>query len=250
MSEASNLLGFTIKLKYIIIVLLMLSPLTFADNRPGFVCGKFNGHVMEVPANYIIYWAEYEGASIWNPDFIYNKKGCEANFRVLPMIINWPDMQAGDQEEWWKKKRGFDGLTISVEPLQKTDPDVTYMRNFYLKKREDKRFDPMMYHQELNLYSVKVTKKSVRSKLADRSSRYFFDENINNYYWAEIDGRIPVVFDCMWLPLKKRYYTCEAMFVMPEIGVFVEVIFTPEKLLQWQEIVSKTQQFLLSKIKH
>ncbi|MEI9749089.1 hypothetical protein [Moellerella wisconsensis] len=220
MSEASNLFGFTIKLKYIIIVLLMLSPLTFADNRPGFVCGKFNGHVMEVPANYIIYWAEYEGASIWNPDFIYNKKGCEANFRVLPMIINWPDMQAGDQEEWWKKKR------------------------------EDKRFDPMMYHQELNLYSVKVTKKSVRSKLADRSSRYFFDENINNYYWAEIDGRIPVVFDCMWLPLKKRYYTCEAMFVMPEIGVFVEVIFTPEKLLQWQEIVSKTQQFLLSKIKH
>ncbi|MEI9751182.1 hypothetical protein V5085_09600, partial [Moellerella wisconsensis] len=40
------------------------------------------------------------------------------------------------------------------------------------------------------------------------------------------------------------------MFVMPEIGVFVEVIFTPEKLLQWQEIVSKTQQFLLSKNKH
>lgn len=107
-----------------------------------------------------------------------------------------------------------------------------------------------MYHQELNLYSVKVTKKSVRTKLADRSSRYFFDENINNYYWAEIDGRISVVFDCIWLPLAKRYYTCKAMFVMPEIGVFIEVIFTPEKLPQWQEIVSKTQQFLLSKIKH
>ncbi|EEQ16926.1 hypothetical protein yinte0001_11070, partial [Yersinia intermedia ATCC 29909] len=44
-----------------------MSPLGFAENRPGFVCGKFNGHVMEVPDSYIIYWAEYEGASAWDP---------------------------------------------------------------------------------------------------------------------------------------------------------------------------------------
>ena len=250
MSVVINLFGYFIKLKAIMILLLTMSPLIFADNRPGFVCGKFNGHVMEVPANYIIYWAEYEGASSWNPDFIHNKKGCEANFRSLPMIANWPDMQPGDQVEWGNEKHGFNGLTIGVEPLQKPNPDLIYMRDFYLEEREDKRFDPMIYHEELNLYSVKVTKKLVRSEPQDKNSPYFFDEDINNYYWAEIDGRIPVVFDCMWLPLDKKYYTCEALFVMPEIGVFVDVTFTPEKLPQWQEIVSNTQQFLLSKIKH
>ena len=51
------------------IMLLIISPLTFAENRPGFVCGKFNGHVMEVPDRYIIYWAEYEGASARGSQF-------------------------------------------------------------------------------------------------------------------------------------------------------------------------------------
>ena len=48
---------------FLMLFILIISPLSFAENRPGFVCGKFNGHVMEVPKEYIIYWAEYEGAS-------------------------------------------------------------------------------------------------------------------------------------------------------------------------------------------
>ncbi len=68
-----------LRLNYIIIVLLILSLLTFADNRLGFICGKFNGHVMEVPANYIIYWAEYEDASILKPILSIIKKAVRRN---------------------------------------------------------------------------------------------------------------------------------------------------------------------------
>ncbi|EEQ04700.1 hypothetical protein yberc0001_39010, partial [Yersinia bercovieri ATCC 43970] len=75
MCHQSNGNGLLIYNLYLAIILLMLSTLSYADNRPGFVCGKFNGHVMEVPQSYIIYWAEYEGASAWDPDFINNKKG-------------------------------------------------------------------------------------------------------------------------------------------------------------------------------
>ncbi|EMW0000005.1 hypothetical protein AADX38_002006, partial [Yersinia enterocolitica] len=57
----SNILG--LYSSVLVIALLIISPLSLAENRPGFVCGKFNGHVMEVPDSYIIYWAEYEGAS-------------------------------------------------------------------------------------------------------------------------------------------------------------------------------------------
>ncbi|HEN3580992.1 TPA: hypothetical protein U5D98_004297, partial [Yersinia enterocolitica] len=127
------------------IMLLIISPLTFADNRPGFVCGKFNGHVMEVPDSYIIYWAEYEGASAWDPNFIYNKKGCDANFVVLPMITSWPDMKPGDQELWYKQGLRFEGLEITVRPFRRSDTDATFMRDAYLRKDKNKVFDPVVY---------------------------------------------------------------------------------------------------------
>ncbi|WP_186378442.1 hypothetical protein [Yersinia intermedia] len=231
------------------IMLLIMSPLTFAENRPGFVCGKFNGHVMEVPKEYIIYWAEYEGKSSWTPGFTKNKKGCDANFTSLPMIASWPDMQPGDQELWYKQGLEYEGLAITVRPFRRSDIDITYKRDFFLRKQNDRTFDPVVYINELGLFFVKATRKLFRAEPQDRNSPYWFDEDVNGYYWAEVNGRIPVIFDCQWLPLEKRYYICEARFVMPGIGSRVEVTFTVEKLPQWRAIVSSTQQFLLSHIK-
>ncbi|MFW5389547.1 hypothetical protein V1952_22030 [Yersinia sp. 2542 StPb PI] len=251
----SRLLCDKTRVRYFVILFLMafllMSSLSFAENRPGFVCGKFNGHVMEVPDSYIIYWAEYEGASAWDPDFINNKKGCDANFVVLPMIASWPDMQPGDQELWYKQGLEYEGLRMRVEPYRRSDTDVAFMRDAYLRLRkyENKTFDPVVYINELELFFVKATTKLFRAEPQDRNSPYWFDEDVNGYYWAEVNGRIPVIFDCVWLPLEKRYYRCEALFVIPEIGSLVEVTFTVEKLPQWRAIVSNTQQFLLSHIK-
>ncbi|HEI6852443.1 TPA: hypothetical protein SJ558_003485 [Yersinia enterocolitica] len=231
------------------IMLLIISPLTFAENRPGFVCGKFNGHVMEVPDSYIIYWAEYEGASAWDPNFIYNKKGCNANFVVLPMITSWPDMKPGDQNRWYEQGLEYEGLRISVRPFRRSDTDAAFMRDAYLRKDKNKVFDPVVYIENLGLFFVKATRKIDRFPPVEKNDPYRFDEDVNGYYWAEVNGQVPVVFDCQWLPLKKRYYICEALFVMPEIGSLVRVIFTIEKLPQWKQIVSNTQQFLLSHIK-
>ena len=231
------------------VILLIVSPMTFAENRPGFVCGKFNGHVMEVPDSYIIYWAEYEGKSSWTPGFTKNKKGCDANFTSLPMIASWPDMQPGDKSKWYKQGLEYEGLAISVEPFKRSDTDITYKRDFFLRKQNDRTFDPVIYIDKLGLFFVKATRKLFRTEPQDRNSPYWFDEDVNGYYWAEVNGRVPVVFDCQWLPLEKRYYICDARFVMPEIGSLVEVTFTIEKLPQWRAIVSNTQQFLLSHIK-
>ncbi|MGP2408768.1 hypothetical protein [Yersinia sp. 2538 StPb PI] len=228
---------------------LLMSPLSFAENRPGFVCGKFNDHVMEVPKEYIIYWAEYEGKSSWTPGFTKNKKGCDANFTSLPMIASWPDMQPGDKSKWYKQGLEYEGLAISVEPFKRSDTDITYKRDFFLRKQNDRTFDSVVYIDKLGLFFVKATRKLFRAEPQDRNSPYWFDEDVNGYYWAEVNGQVPVVFDCQWLPLEKRYYICEARFVMPEIGSLVEVIFTVEKLPQWRAIVSSTQQFLLSHIK-
>ena len=204
---------------------------------------------MEVPKEYIIYWAEYEGKSSWTPGFTKNKKGCDANFTSLPMIASWPDMQPGDKSKWYKQGLEYEGLAITVRPFRRSDIDITYKRDFFLRKQNDRTFDPVIYIDKLGLFFVKSTRKLFRAEPQDRNSPYWFDKTINGYYWAEVNGRIPVIFDCQWLPLEKRYYICEARFVMPEIGSLVEVIFTVEKLPQWRAIVSSTQQFLLSHIK-
>ncbi|MFA3761723.1 hypothetical protein [Yersinia sp. 2466 StPb PI] len=249
----SSLLCDKTLVRYFIILLIMafllMLPLSFAENRPGFVCGKFNVHVMEVPKEYIIYWAEYEGKSSWTPGFTKNKKGCDANFTSLPMIASWPDMQPGDKSKWYKQGLEYEGLAISVEPFKRSDTDITYKRDFFLRKQNDRTFDSVVYIDKLGLFFVKATRKLFRAEPQDRNSPYWFDEDVNGYYWAEVNGQVPVVFDCQWLPLEKRYYICEARFVMPEIGSLVEVIFTVEKLPQWRAIVSSTQQFLLSHIK-
>ncbi|MGP2515247.1 hypothetical protein [Yersinia sp. 2545 StPb PI] len=249
----SSLLCDKTLVRYFIILLIMafllMSPLSFAENRPSFVCGKFNVHVMEVPKEYIIYWAEYEGKSSWTPGFTKNKKGCDANFTSLPMIASWPDMQPGDKSKWYKQGLEYEGLVISVEPFKRSDTDITYKRDFFLRKQNDRTFDSVVYIDKLGLFFVKATRKLFRAEPQDRNSPYWFDEDVNGYYWAEVNGQVPVVFDCQWLPLEKRYYICEARFVMPEIGSLVEVIFTVEKLPQWRAIVSSTQQFLLSHIK-
>ncbi len=124
------------------------------------------------------------------------------------------------------------------------------MRDFYLEKRKDKIFESIVYMDNLELYFTKVTKKLIRSSQQDKSDPYWFDEDINGYYWSENEGRVDVVFNCLWLPLEKKYYICDALFVMSEIGSLVEVTFTVENLPQWKTIVSSTQQFLLAHIKH
>ncbi|MFA3779631.1 hypothetical protein [Yersinia sp. 1652 StPb PI] len=249
----SRLLCDKTRVRYFVILFLMafllMSSLSFAENRPGFVCGKFNGHVMEVPKAYIIYWAEYEGKSSWTPGFTKNKKGCDANFTSLPMITSWPDMQPGDKSKWYKQGLEYEGLRMRVEPFKRTDTDITFKRDFFLRKQNDRTFDPVIYIDKLGLFFVKATRKLFRAEPQDRNSPYWFDEDVNGYYWAEANGRIPVIFDCQWLPLEKRYYICEAIFVMPEIGSLVRIFFTVEKLPQWRSIVSSTQQFLLSHIK-
>ncbi|AJI84550.1 putative exported protein [Yersinia enterocolitica] len=165
------------------------------------------------------------------------------------MIASWPDMQPGDKSKWYKQRLRFEGLAISVEPFKRSDTDITYKRDFFLRKQNDRTFDPVIYIDKLGLFFVEATRKIARFPPVEKNDPYRFDEDINGYYWAEVNGQVPVVFDCQWLPLEKRYYICDALFVMPEIGSLVEVTFTIEKLPQWRAIVSRTQQFLLSHIK-
>ncbi|ETT02092.1 hypothetical protein [Providencia alcalifaciens] len=87
------------------IFILLISTSSMADNRPGFVCGRFNDTVIEVPSNYVYSFEEYEGYSYFDPRFLENKKGCDANFRVLPLIMSWPEMKPFNKNGNEKNKK-------------------------------------------------------------------------------------------------------------------------------------------------
>ncbi|EEQ16928.1 hypothetical protein yinte0001_42640, partial [Yersinia intermedia ATCC 29909] len=74
---------------------------------------------------------------------------------VLPMIASWPDMQPGDQELWYKQGLEYEGLRMRVEPFKRTDTDITFKRDFFLRKQNDRTFYPVIYIDKLGLFFVK-----------------------------------------------------------------------------------------------
>lgn len=68
------------------------------------------------------------------------------------MITSWPDMKPGDQNLWYEQILRFEGLTISVRPFRRSDTDVAFMRDAYLRKDKNKVFDPVVYIENLGLF--------------------------------------------------------------------------------------------------
>lgn len=155
----------------LILPLLLFSHISYGENRPGFVCGQFNKNIIEVPSEYVFPFAEYEGYSYFDPRFVENKKGCEANFRILPMRMSWPEMKPIDSNENIKIIR------VSIEPL---DGDVNgyleYKRYLYLDRGEEKIKGEVLYDEKINLYFSDVELKRMKKNI---DPEYYK----NRYYW-------------------------------------------------------------------
>lgn len=206
---------------------------SFAEDM---VCGKLNGHVIEVSRKYIVFWPEYEGKSSWEKGFIHNKEGCDANLVSLPMIMTWPGMTPANHTTYFLQNPEFEGLGIHLEPLTRPNGDLRYRLERYLEKTSSEDAKRVSFLSELGLYFVRGN---------DRT----FTQNLNGYYWYEEGGEVPIVFECLWSGPEYRYYVCEGAFVSVEAESLVEITFTPEKLQEWKEIVVATKNFILSGLK-
>lgn len=97
-----------------IVLFLFYSPFTrysFLGSPPEqrSSCGKFDGEVFDFPAPYVFLSPEYEGLSIWEQGYKKNKRGCDANFTVVALKVQWPSLlpaekcglvQIGRQVKW------------------------------------------------------------------------------------------------------------------------------------------------------
>ncbi|UBX47988.1 hypothetical protein LDO51_12535 [Providencia alcalifaciens] len=221
------------------IFILLVSTLSIADNRPSFVCGKFSDTVIEVPSNYVYSFAEYEGYSYFDPRFLENKKGCDANFRVLPLVMSWPEMKPFNKNENGKNKK----LRFSIEPIDGDHKGYfEYKRYIYIERGEEKIKGDVSYDEKLNLYFNEVKLKKMNKYIDPENDKY-------GYYWRVSNDEISDFFDCLWIPLDGRYSQCDGSFLIPKLGIKVEVIIKIEDLVIWNEIKSDVVHFIYKHIK-
>ncbi|WP_275076561.1 hypothetical protein [Providencia rettgeri] len=151
---------------FLIFPLLLFSCVVNANNRPGFVCGKFNNTIVEVPSDYVYTFAEYEGYSYFDPRFIKNKKGCEADFRVLPLRMSWPEMKPTDSNKNTKIIR------VSIEPLEGEPKDyLEYERYIHLDRGEEKIKGDVLYDKKLDLYFTEVKLKKMNKYIVPENHK-------------------------------------------------------------------------------
>ncbi|CAB5665625.1 hypothetical protein [Providencia rettgeri] len=227
-------------------LMLLISINSYADNRPDFVCGQFNGTVIEVPDKYAFPFAEYEGYSYFDPRFIENKEGCDANFRELTLITHWPYMTSVDPQKKFHLEIDEKTIRIILRPIREKDYSLTqkmknYLNASYLGKRsqifydDDSELQYVDYFDEYNvsekLYSGKRTQKK------------------RTFFWFENENEVIAILECLWLPLENKYSSCNMIFSISEIGILAEIKFSFDMYNQWRDIMNEAKVFVFGFIK-
>ena len=211
----------------------------YQPSNPYVTCGMISGTVIEVPRKYIMFWPEYEGKSSWDKDFIFNKKGCDANLRTLDLTVSWPGFQIVKSEDYFARRDEISILEITVAPLVKREDFMGRKLKFYALARQGGGVlsaEDKSYEVELNLFS------------AERSNHIYTDI-MNRYYWSEVNGEVAVLFECYRARKNNQLKDCKGYFLLDEFETFVRVRFSFDEMTYWQGIVENTKRFVLSKVK-
>ncbi|WP_338487528.1 hypothetical protein VRB78_16015 [Pseudomonas trivialis] len=196
------------------------------------VCGRLSGNTFVVPRHYVVFWPEYEGASVWDKNRVHNERGCEAPLVSLPLVMTWPQLQPANQSEYFRDGLKFDGLEVVIAPAPDENFDLRTRLNALLAAAQSQNSERPTYLEASGLY------------LIERKDQTFPDV-INGYYWKEKDGEVDTVFECLGNKGRYGYYNCQATFVLRELKVLVTVGFTSEKLKDWNRIERSVKDFVL-----
>ncbi|WP_226456043.1 hypothetical protein [Pseudomonas sp. AF03-9] len=209
-----------------------------AGNRPGWVCGKISGTVIEVPRHYVLFWPEYEGKSSWEKGFTENKKGCDANFSSLSMPLTWPELRSVSTDEYTKIPYGeFQGVVLTLESASFVDGHLEKMIDALLDEPASALEYLDNYRETSGLY------------FQERDNEYM-PGVINGYYWLRKAGQVPLVFSCQREKTGKARSSCTAYFVIKHTGVLTKAQMSPDKIKEWSAVIDALSTFALSKVKH
>ncbi|EPO5263439.1 hypothetical protein ACUBYX_000312 [Providencia rettgeri] len=230
----------------LILPLLLFSCIVNGENRPGFVCGQFNKNIIEVPSEYVFPFAEYEGYSYFDPRFIENKEGCDANFRELTLITHWPYMTSVDSKKKIHLEIDEKTIRIILRPIREKDYSLTqkmrsYLNASYLGKRSQIFYDDDSELQYVDYFDEYNISEKLYSGERTQKKRTFF--------WFENENEVIAILECLWLPLENKYLSCNMSFSILEVRILAEVRFSFDKHKKWRDIMKETKIFVIDFIK-
>ncbi|PKI21976.1 hypothetical protein CXB65_13920 [Pseudomonas monteilii] len=197
-----------------------------------FVCGRISGEVYKFSRLYFPFWPEYEGKSSFDPGFIYNKKGCDANLVSVFLSMTWPELEPADDSLVFRQGLEHEGLLVAVAPITAREGDLRRQLEFLLRKSPAETITLAEYDESSSLYRVEARDT-------------IFENHKKLIYWqGELDDLAAVGY-CSWRPKVPNYYSCRMTFVV--FGdVLVKVIMRPDKLMRWLEVRRSVVDFLIN----
>lgn len=201
--------------------------------NPAPVCGRLSGAVIEVPSQYLFFWAEYEGKSSWEIGFTENKKGCDANLVSLTLDMLWPSMKPYPKLEYGPD-RTHGHVTVHLGSA-----DRIYFK-WYLShllsgekslSRNAKEFDKV-----LNLHYV------LNTRLHEASES-------KNVYWAKEDGEISTIIECTTFDTV-GVYGCEQTWFLSQYKASVRLSYATDFLTHWAAMQIDVNNFIVSHFKN
>lgn len=198
----------------------------------GYVCGKFGGSVFEFPKSYVFLSPEYEGYSVWEQGYEKNKRGCDANFTVVGLKVEWPSLSPAPRM-WVGRDRpaGHMGLTLEKRAvITGRDAGLSFehlVSGSGIDLVRDKRFNAALGLYELSGISRVLT--------GDK-----FD-----IYWSERRGYIDVLVVCAYMS-DEVVSDCRQTWLMSRGGVLVRVNYTVDYLEEWQGIMGRLDRMILN----
>lgn len=230
---------------FLVFPLLLFSGVINANNRPGFVCGKFNGNVIEVPNEYVYMPVEYQGYSFFDPKFIENKKGCNENYRELTLMAYWPHMRSVDVKEKYKTESDEKIIKIILKPIRENEYSLAQKMSNYLNASYLGRRSQIFYDDDADLKYIEYYETYNENKSFDNKN----SQKKKVFFWSENEHEVEAILECLWLPLENKYLSCNMIFSIQEISILVEVRFGFNNYNQWSDIINRTKLFIINYVK-
>lgn len=222
----SSIYGFLVSCLVFMILLVSVEVAAEEDRH----CGRISGEVFKFPGEYFFFWANYEGKSDWEPGFIDNKKGCNANFVSVSLELYWPRMTPAGRTTVLSDKN-IEHVSFSIEPLNKGNDGLLADR---FLDWEFERFSVMRpvqpdYRPDIELFFIDVET----------------GDSLVSIYWDESSGRVGTFVKCFSFRASGEYL-CEQQWYFRRLNAAIELNYKPEMLKYWKSMRRDIESFIVS----
>lgn len=197
---------------------------------PPVPCGKLADKVYVFPRPYVFLSPEYEGKSIWEQGYAENKRGCDANFWVISLKLEWPSLSPA-RDLWAGASRPAGHMGVTVEQIAR---DQVHGNGLSFQHLIDGTVVESVrdgtYDQASDLHALPKIQLPLRNEVLD-------------IYWHETGAITDTLISCTYYPDGRPFDCSQAWFV--ENGrVLIRVNYTHDYLPEW----NKVRQMISKKI--